>query len=150
VSIFRNLMRALPAWRSAFEAGEVAEVITDAQGREWSLWDVQRFYDSREALVFDPTRKEGEVWQPRLPRQMSRAICLFLFHNLKESEAAVQMGCAPTSPVGMYATIGLTRLIRMAQAGEIPGCRFDLDPVLRAVPAVPVVAEAPREVLLVA
>lgn len=111
VSTFRQLVRALEPWRSAYEACEVSDVITDDRGREWSLWDAYRFYEAR----------------VRLPRQMARAIELFLHDNRLESDAAVQMGNARTSPVGMYATIGLTRLLRMVLAGEIGGVHFELE-----------------------
>lgn len=130
VDVFRNLVRSISPWRSAYEAGEVPDVITDADGQQWSLWDVVRFYESREDLVLD---ERGER-VPRLPRQMSTAIEVFLHDNEKESAAAVLMGNKPTSPVGMYATIGLTRLLRMTQAGEVPGLHFDLEALRASAP----------------
>lgn len=127
VSTFRNLVRSLTSWKSMYEACEVSDVITDAAGHQWSLWDCLRFYRARDELVHDPERREGDRWQPRLPRQMARAIQLFLYENRLESEAAVLMGNAPTSPVGMYATIGLTRLLRAVYEGDVPGLHFPLE-----------------------
>ena len=89
--------------------------------------DCLRFYEARDELVYDPDRKEGDRWQPRLPKQMARAIELFLYDNRLESEAAVLMGNAPTSPVGMYATIGLTRLLRAVYEGDVAGLHFPLE-----------------------
>lgn len=92
-----------------YEAGLASDVIRGSDGREWALPDVRRFYDYRSLL----------------PNQMRRAVELFLYQQRLEREAAVLMGVSPTNPVAMYATVGLTKLLGKARAGQLSGCRFD-------------------------
>jgi hypothetical protein len=69
---------------------------------------------------------------PCLPDRQRQAIELFLILNKPEDEVALSMGLAPTNPIGMYATAGLTRLLRMIDEGMLP--RFhDDDQLLMAI-----------------
>lgn len=56
---------------------------------------------------------------PCLPLRQQQAIELFLVLNLPEDEAALAMGLARTNPVGMYATSGLTRLLKLMDTGYL-------------------------------
>jgi hypothetical protein len=105
VNVHRELVRNLQAWHSMYEADDVGEVLVASDGRSYCLWDIDWFYEGRHAL----------------PDQMRRAIELCLYANIFEREAAVQMGVAPTNPVAIYATIGLTQLLRKAYDGLLPG-----------------------------
>lgn len=111
VEAFRRLIRNLQGWRSAFEAQAVEDSIVDHLGRTWVLWDIQRFYDHRAGL----------------PGQMARAIELFLYHNRPERVAAVMMGISPSNPIGVYATVGITRLLGLARASQLSGCDFEFE-----------------------
>lgn len=56
---------------------------------------------------------------PCLPLRQQQAIELFLVLNMPEKDAAIAMGLTQTNPVGMYATSGLTRLLKMMDSGQI-------------------------------
>ncbi len=114
----RGLLRGLQAWRSSYESLEVAETLVDPAGREWVLWDVERFYDHRR----------------RLPERMRVAIELMLYEGRFERDVACSMGISESNPVGVYVTVGLVRLLAMARAGRLRGCRIEFD-VDRVVPA---------------
>lgn len=90
---------------------EVPDVLVASDSRSYSLWDVQLFYEQRVTL----------------PPRMSESIQFCLYENMKERDAAVRMGIAPTNPVSVYATIGLTTLLTQATRGEIPGYVIELD-----------------------
>lgn len=109
VNRYRELIRNLQSWRSLFEALEVPDVLTDPSGREVALWDIEYFYEQR----------------TRLPEQMRTAIELCLFENVLEREAAKRMGTSESNPVSVYATVGVTKLLRMARDGELPLFRLD-------------------------
>lgn len=111
LAVFRGLIRNLQGWHSAFEAGTVSDVILGPDGREWSMWDLDKLYETR----------------VKLPHQMRRAVELFLYDNTLERDAAKHMGVSETSPVAIYATVGLTRMLGWARDGEIPGCAFDFE-----------------------
>lgn len=111
--MFRGLIRNLQSWRSAFEAQEAPESIQEPSppGREWVLWDVERFFDYRILL----------------PERMRDALDLFLYRGQFERQVAERMGISGTNPVGVYATVGLTKLLGMARAGLLPGCSFEFE-----------------------
>ncbi len=111
MSVHRELIRNLQHWRSLYEAMEVPDTLVSAEnGQSYSLWDVQIFYAQRTIV----------------PARMQQSIQYYLFENLKESDAALRMGIAPTNPVGVYATIGLTTMLSRAVKGELP-YSIDLD-----------------------
>lgn len=106
VNTHRELIRNLQAWHSMFEALEVSDtLVSGCDGAEYSLWDIDYLYLQRSVL----------------PEQMRRAIELCLYENVLEREAAVCMGVAPSTPVAIYATVGLTRLLAMAYNSSLPG-----------------------------
>ena len=111
-------MRNLQQWRSLYEALLVPDsLVSEDGGREVLLWDVITFYDARVML----------------PDRQQQSIQFCLYENLKEKDAAVRMGIAPSNPVSVYATIGLTMMIDRAVQGMIPGYHLDPTEVLSAV-----------------
>ena len=110
VDVHRELLRNLQQWRSLYEATDAPDVLVASDRREYSLWDVTRFYEYRVIL---PTRQ-----------QQSIQFCLF--ENMKERDAAVRMGIKPTNPCSIYSTIGLTALLGKAVAGDLSGYVINL------------------------
>lgn len=109
VNTHRELIRNLQAWHSMFESLQVSDtLVSGVDGAEYSLWDIDYLYAQR----------------ARLPEQMCRAIELCLYENVLEKKAAVLMGVAESNPVAVYATVGLTRLLALALAGDLPGYRL--------------------------
>lgn len=102
VAVHRELLRNLQAWRYAYEAGEVSDVLDNGE-RSYSLWDILALYEAR----------------GRLAPQQATAIELFLYNNIAERDAAVAMGASEKSPVAIYATVGIARLLGMSRRGEI-------------------------------
>ena len=103
VGTLRELFRNLQAWHSTYESDGV-DVITGPDGEEICLWDIDYLY--------------SQLW--RLPKRQREAINLYLVENMRESDAAVTMGVSATNPIGIYATVGLGKLIDMINAGELP------------------------------
>lgn len=109
VNTYRELLRNLQAWSSTHEALDAPDVLVNpADGRSYSLWDVETLYRARTTL----------------PQQQQDAIRYCLFENLRESDAAVRLGVSPNCPVSIYATVGLTRLLATAASGSMPGFRL--------------------------
>lgn len=102
----RDLFRGLQAFESFYESDGITTV-RDPSGIEWSVWDVRYLYDARRHL----SARQGQ------------AIEVCLYHNVKETEAAVMMGIEPQSPVCIYATNGLKRIIAMVEEGLLPKFR---------------------------
>lgn len=111
VNTHRELIRNLQSWHSLYEAGEVPDVLVASDSRDYSLWDVQRFYEGRSIC----------------PPRMQESIQYCLFENMKEKDAAVRMGIKASSPVSIYATIGLTSMLSAAFLGELPGYVIHID-----------------------
>lgn len=105
VDVHRELIRNLQCWRASYEQMEIDDVLISESGQEFSLWDVESFYEHRNILA---------------PR-MRQAIELCLFHNKVEADAAKIMGIAPSNPVSIYATMGLTQLVEMATHDSLRG-----------------------------
>lgn len=103
VSVLRELFRHYQEWRAIYEKDGV-DTVQAPDGQEYSLWDIQ--YLAKQLH--------------RLPPQQREAIRLCLIDNMKESDAAIQMGVSPTNPVAMYATSGLEKLVEMVEGGEFP------------------------------
>lgn len=101
VGTLRELFRNLLWWRSLYEADGV-DTLPTPDGGTISLWDVNFLY-SRIVL---------------LPPRQRQAIQLCLIENIREREAAIQMGVSPTNPVAMYATSGLEKLVLWWNAGD--------------------------------
>jgi DNA-directed RNA polymerase specialized sigma24 family protein len=106
VRTLRELFRNLKQWRSLYES-EQLDTIASPDGDEYCLWDIESLY--------------GQI--DTLPKRQYQAIELYLVQNMKEAEAAVKMGVSATNPIGIYASVGLQKLINMAEAGLIPGYR---------------------------
>jgi len=135
VNTFRNLIRNLQRWRSLYEADASADVLCGPDGREWLLWDIERFYEYRRVL----------------PEQQRRCIELFLYENHFERETAEKMGVGKGSQhtsVAIYATVGLIKLLSLARDGELPGCSFDFDVDIELLDA-PVPIPLPRTPMVV-
>ena len=105
IQVLRNIFRNLHAFRAVYEDTGVSE-ITDPDGVAWSLWDVEELY-------------EIAVKSPLLPLRQRQAIELFLVLNMPEDRVAEVMQIKVSNPVGMYATSGLTHLLREMDAGKI-------------------------------
>lgn len=101
VAILRECFRHLQAFRSVYES-EGIDTLIGPEGEEICLWDLEALYDKL----------------PMLPTRQHQAIVLFLVHNIREDEVAVMMGLSPTNPIGMYASLGLERLMRMIEESE--------------------------------
>lgn len=111
VNVHRELIRNLQIWHSLHEAQEVTDTMLSADGQSYCLWDIDRLYAERH----------------RLPERQRRAMELCLYDNVAEKTAASLMGIAETNPVSVYATVGLSRLLGWAYAGELPTYRLRSD-----------------------
>lgn len=103
VSTLRGLFRSYQNWLSDYEAYGI-ETITDAEGEDWNLFDVQYLLSNLHML----------------PRRQAEAILHFLVEGKSEPEVAAIMGIQPTNPVGLYATAGCERLIELIGNGGLP------------------------------
>jgi hypothetical protein len=104
------LIRNLQQWLSLFESMEIPDTLVAPDGHEYSLWDVQRFYEQRAVC----------------PDRMQQSIQYCYFENMKEKDAAVRMGISASNPVSVYGTIGLTTMLTKASTGELPGYQIHL------------------------
>jgi DNA-directed RNA polymerase specialized sigma24 family protein len=93
----------LQQWRSLYEADGL-EVLKGPGGEEYSLFDVEYLYANLH----------------RLPKRQHEAISLYLVQGMREVDAAKAMGLSATNPIGIYASVGLKRLIGMIESGELP------------------------------
>jgi hypothetical protein len=103
VTTLREFFRQLQQWRSIYESDGV-DTIRGPGGEEYCLWDI----DYLESQLY------------RLPKRQREAIILYLIDNMREADAAVAMGVSATNPIGIYATVGLGKLIDMINNGELP------------------------------
>ena len=111
VGLLRELLRHLQAFQSLYE-NEGIDTIHCPGGDEISLWDLRYLYSKIHLL----------------PARQAQAIELFLYEGKTERESAIRMGIAPSNPIGMYVTSGLTRLIELVEDDRLPMFRLD-DPV---------------------
>lgn len=117
VSVHKELLRNLRLWRALYEDGMASDVLRASDGQEHSLWDVQTFADARF----------------RLAQRQAEAIEHCLLDNLTERESALKMGIGANdggvrkkSPVAIYVTVGVSRLLGMVYRGEIYGYRLEV------------------------
>lgn len=106
VPLLRELFRHYQAWYSLYESHEAPDVLAHG-GFEISLWDLEYLISSIETL----------------PHRQQQAIRLCFLANLREEDAAVQMGVSPTNPVSMYANEGLRKILAMIERGDLPRFR---------------------------
>lgn len=116
------MFRHLLWFRSVYESDGVTE-ITAPNGSAWSLFDIEYLY--KEAMRRPTGDKLYDLLHPCLPIRQQQAIELFLVLNMPEDQAAVTMGLKSTNPVGMYATSGITKLLKFLDEGRLR--RFDAD-----------------------
>lgn len=129
VNSLRLLFRNLLAFQSLYESEGISE-ITAPNGSNWSYFDLCYLYDA--AMRRPCGDKDFDREHPCLPLRQQQAIELFLVLNFPEDKAAEIMGLSRTNPIGMYATSGLTRLLRLMDTGYLP--RFaDPDRLMLAV-----------------
>lgn len=102
ITEMRELFRSLSELRVAYETSGLEEMISPS-GNRWSLWDIEYLYEKSQEL---------------LTLRQKQAITLCLVHNMREKQAAHEMGVSPTNPVMMYATLGIRRLLDMIEEGR--------------------------------
>lgn len=107
----RSLFRYLQEFRSLYELERIEEVTTP-QGHTWSLWDLEYLYE-----------KAAELLTPR----QYQAITLFLVEDHKEADAAEMMDVSRSNPIGMYAALGLSKLIEFIDGGGLARFRSRRD-----------------------
>ena len=103
VSALREIFRNLAQWRALYES-EGLDTITDPDGEEISLFDIEYLYDNLD----------------KLPKRQRQSIELYLVQNMTEVDAAVAMNVSRTNPVGIYASVGLSKLVDMIADGSLP------------------------------
>lgn len=103
VSELRSLFRFLQEFRSLYETKGIDEIVSPS-GSSWSLWDLEYLYRQAQTLLTD---------------SQYTAIRLFLVEDHRERDAAELMGVSPTNPVGMYATLGLKKLVEFIETGGL-------------------------------
>ena len=102
VSILREMFRNFQQWQSLRESDSL-ECIIGPDGTEYEFLDVKFLYENLDAL----------------PKRQAQAIELYLIQNMREKDAAETMGLSPTNPVGIYASVGLQKLIEMSERGTL-------------------------------
>lgn len=103
VSVLREIFRNLAQWRALYES-EGLDTITDSDGEEISIFDIEYLYDNLD----------------KLPKRQKQSIELYLVRNMREVDAAVAMNVSRTNPVGIYASVGLQKLLDMIEDGSLP------------------------------
>jgi hypothetical protein len=103
VAELRQLLRYLQEFRSLYELEGIDEVTTP-RGVTWSIWDLEYLYEKAADL---------------LTESQFTAIRLFLVEDHKEADAAELMGVSRTNPIGMYAALGLSKLVEFVDAGGL-------------------------------
>ena len=110
VSVLREMFRNYRQWQSLWES-ESLDTICAPDGEEFNFLDLQVLYENLH----------------RLPRRQHEAIELYLIQNMREKDAAVSMGLSPTNPIGIYASVGLMKLIDMTDRGLLSRSKANLD-----------------------
>jgi DNA-directed RNA polymerase specialized sigma24 family protein len=100
IGILRELFRNIQQFKALYES-EGLDMIYGPNGEEVSLWDLLDLYKNLTVL----------------PKRQHQAIELYLVQNMRETDAAVKMGLSPTNPIGIYATVGLQKLIALLEEG---------------------------------
>lgn len=117
IQTLRDIFRNLHAFRACYEDSGVSE-IKDPDGVVWSLWDLETLYHIA-------------VQTDLLPLRQRQAIELFLVLNMPEDRVAEVMQIKVSNPVGMYATTGLSHLLKEMDEGNIINPWLDSTKVVR-------------------
>ena len=107
VTVLRELLRHFQEFQVLVEDNQIDTLSWG--GQSYSFWDLQKIY---------------EYSQKILPKRQKQAIRLCLIRNMKEKDAAIEMGVSITNPVAMYATKGLSKVLKDLEEGKIPGIRM--------------------------
>ena len=110
VSTLREIFRNLAQWRALYES-QGLDTIQGPDGEEISIFDIEYLYDNLD----------------KLPKRQRQSIELYLVRNMREVDAAVAMNVSRTNPVGIYASVGLSKLVDMIANGELP--RYGIEKV---------------------
>jgi hypothetical protein len=103
ISELRRLFRGLQEFRAVYEETGIDEIVSP-YGRKWTLWDLEYLLAMSDRYL---TQRQRQV------------ITLCLVFNMRERDAAREMGVSETNPVMMYATLGLRRLLDLIEAGAL-------------------------------
>lgn len=121
--LFRNML----AFR-ALQESEGIDEITTPNGVVWNFGDIDYLYS--QAMRRPTGNRAFDREHPTLPLRQQQAIELFLVLNIPEAEAATIMGLKETNPVGMYATSGITKLLKFYDEGRLRRFSSDVDAML--------------------
>lgn len=116
VNSLRLLFRSLHTFRAHNESDGIQEIMAP-NGVIWNLYDIEYLYAI--AMRRPTGNRDYDRDHPTLPLRQQQAIELFLVLNMPEDEAALTMGLSKTNPVGMYATSGLTKLLKFLDEGRL-------------------------------
>jgi hypothetical protein len=127
VNSLRLLFRTLMLLQSRNEAEGIDEIVCP-NGAVWSLYDIEYWY--QQAMRRPTGNLAYDREHPTLPLRQQQAIQLFLVMGVPEEQAALIMGLKQTNPIGMYATSGLTKLLRFYDEGRLRHFKPDSDNML--------------------
>ncbi len=99
----RRFFKHLQPWRAFYEA--TGKDVISSGGVDYSLHDFEALWG---------------MSRPMLSPRQAEAIELCLIMDMRERDAAVVMGIAPSNPVYIYANDGLKRIIKSIYLGDLP------------------------------
>jgi len=102
VATLREIFRNFQQWESLREVDSL-ETISSPDGEEYEFLDIKFLYENLNVL----------------PQRQAQAIELYLIQNMRERDAAEAMGLSPTNPIGVYASVGLAKLIEISERGDL-------------------------------
>jgi len=106
VATLREIFRNFRQWENLRET-ESLETLVGPDGEEYNFHDIKFLYENLSVL----------------PKRQAEAIHLYLIENMRERDAATEMGLSPTNPIGIYASTGIAKLIDLNERGLIPRYR---------------------------
>ncbi len=108
VPFLRELLRNLNSFRALYE-NEGVDTISGPDGSEMSLWDIEYLRE--------------QCSPPNVSVRQADVIELCIVQGYREREVARILGVGSNTPVAIYATKGLTRIIKLIDDGELPRYR---------------------------